>query len=140
MQKLLVLIFLSVLFTQALAQSFDSKITIRQWTNDTATLESRVIKPLREQFSGQACDSGLCKSKYVRELVEKLKEIRVIVTPVSYLVFRELILALGESLGPADQQPLCPEEDYWAATENALQTRLDYTGNVLLLLEVAGSL
>ena len=140
MQKYLLSIILMVLATQTVAQSFDNKITIREWTNDTAMLESQVIKPLQEQFQSQVCDSGSCNPEYVRELVERLKEIRALVTPVSYLMFRELILTLGENLGPTDNPMLCPEKNRWELIERNLKTRLEYTGNVLLLLEVSGSL
>ena len=134
--------FLIVLLTLPAAvwgQSFDSKISVRQWTNDLERFESEVMQPLREKFESEGCHEGRI-GYYFDHFQEQLDTVRSQVTPMSFLILREIMLTNGRELGPIHEQLPCSVIDRWQLLDAFIRSKVNLIGNVLSLLEVAGSL
>ena len=111
-------------------------ISIRQWANDLERLESEVIAPLRAQFDQESCQAGF--GGYVRAYLEQLKIIRTTVSSINYLLFREVGLSTAQSISVFNELVECGEGiNKWALFEAQLKGKIEYTGNLLALLEVA---
>ena len=143
MNKPLYVLLTSLLFSftvaPAFGQSFDSKISVRQWTNDIERFNSEVMQPLRERFDAEGCHEG--RIGYYFDLYqEQLDTVRDQVTPMSFLLLREIMLTNGRELGPIHEDLPCSTRDRWQLLDAFIHSKVNFIGNILSLLEVAGSL
>ena len=138
MKRIILMLVLMLLAGQVTAQSFQNKISIRQWTNDVELLKQQVLEPLKERFAQQGCsdDQGI----YYRALLDEVKKLRGELNSITYLLFREILLSTGEAMAPLAPIIKCANIDIWEIFESGINARLEYTGNVFSILDIAGSL
>lgn len=125
----LVVVLLSVLVSST---SIAAQLSAREWDNDTKALTSNVLEPLREQFKGQDCieDAG----QNVVAFLNALSETRPTIDPRSYLLFREIGVAIGEELLRFEDQMTCAVVDRWTVVNHYIERKLEFLGNVFAIL------
>lgn len=109
---------------------------LRQWSNDVERLGTDVLQPLREDMQQVDCKESF--GFYVQAYLEKLKIIKTSVSSMNYLVFREMGLSIGQSLGAFGRDLSCDHIDKWLLIESLLKQMTEYTGNIFSLIDVAG--
>ena len=110
-----------------------AEFSIRPWLNDSKIFLSQVVEPVAEHFNEQGCNDKT--DVYLAALFQALTEIKGTVTPKSYLLFRDSILAAAANLTPWDEQINCSVIDKWVLVESHVRNQLELIGNVLLIIE-----
>ena len=110
-------------------------LSIRAWNNAVELLESQVLETLRQELANQPCENDV--GPYTGAYFDKLQRIRAEVDPPLYLMFREVGQAINHEIGPLEELLPCDKQDRWSMVEAAIYRQLEYTANILAIVQTA---
>ena len=110
-------------------------LSIRAWSNAVELLESKVLETLRQEMANQPCENDV--GSYTGAYFDKLQLIRAEVDPPLYLMFREVGQATNHEIGPLEDFLPCDKHDRWPLVEAAIYRQLEYTANILAIVQTA---
>ena len=123
---------LSLLSQPSYAQA---DLSIRAWNNAVERLESKVLETLRQEMANWPCENDV--GPYTGAYLDKLQLIRAEVDPPLYLLFREIGQAINHEVGPLEELLPCGQHDRWTMVEAAIYRQLEFTANILTIVQTA---
>ena len=137
-KRFLALAFLLCFALPSYPQSYTNTMTMREWARDLEQLQVQVLDPLGETFAGETCQDSF--DPYFEALLNQVRELKTTISSITYLLFRETVLSTAQDLVLLENKLSCDRFDKWSILRAHIENKLDYTGDVFALLDVAGTL
>lgn len=132
MMRLRLLFLLSALAYAGLSHGAD--FSVREWARDNRLVDAKILKPLAAQFEDLPCEETL--DIYITAFFNELAKIRELVSPQSYLLFREIAIAIRTELYPLKTQLPCTTLDRWALIELNIKTKAEMLSNAFVITRI----
>ena len=126
------LLFLSAVSCPALSMGAD--YSLREWTRDTRTVDTKILRPLAEQFQTLPCDTPL--DSYITTFFNELAKVRELISPQSYLLFREIAIAIRTEFYPLNGHISCKTIDRWSLIELNIKAKSEMIANTLVITDL----
>ena len=111
-----------------------AELSLQEWFRDTKLFGAKVIDPFMDHFAEKPCTETL--NRYLAFLFAELIELRESISPKSYLLLREILIAIREEFYPLDNNFPCQEMTKSALIKLNIIAKIEMLTNSFILLEL----